>query len=172
MAAIGSGPRIRTGRILINSQAHPPRTVDQNKLVEQPGTAPGPARVQTVRAAFCLPLGAQSWFRSKLSGSSNRRFHQISLLSNWCGQGESNSRLNVGNVPRYHYAMSAYWWVTDGIEPPATKGLRLQRSDGTSHPYWRDPYWKREPELHRRPPAYEAGELLLLHPATGGKPRS
>ena len=32
----GSGRRIRTCRILINSQAHPPRTVDRNEVACQP----------------------------------------------------------------------------------------------------------------------------------------
>ena len=33
-AFIGSGRRIRTCRILVNSQAPPPRTVDRNNLVD------------------------------------------------------------------------------------------------------------------------------------------
>jgi hypothetical protein len=43
------------------------------------------------------------------------------------------------------------------------KGRRLQRRCfGRLHTCR---YWKRKPELHRRPSAYEADELLLLHPA-------
>src|SRR5437764_8754491 len=37
---IGSGRRIRTCRSLINSQAHPPRTVDRNELVDRLGVEP------------------------------------------------------------------------------------------------------------------------------------
>ena len=69
-------------------------------MVERPGTAPGIGCLQNIRAAFCSSHGAQTWFRAKLSGFSDRRFHQISFLSIvfvWRGQGELNSRYFVGN---------------------------------------------------------------------------
>jgi hypothetical protein len=40
------------------------------------------------------------------------------------------------------------WWEAERIELPAAKGLRLQRSDGTSRPYWRFPK-----SHHFRPPS-------------------
>ena len=99
----GSGRRIRTCRILINSQAHPPRTVDRNELVDRLGVEPSasclqgispprrPAQRKRVHArldvkdkrvhARLLENGARTWFRATLSCSSSRRFHQISFPS-------------------------------------------------------------------------------------------
>jgi hypothetical protein len=89
---IGSGRRIRTCRILINSQAHPPRTVDRNELVDRLGVEPSasclqgispprrPAQRKRVHARL-LENGARTWFRATLSCSSGRRFHQISFPS-------------------------------------------------------------------------------------------
>jgi hypothetical protein len=45
---IGSGRRIRTCRILINSQAHPPRTVDRNELVDRLGVEPSASCLQGI----------------------------------------------------------------------------------------------------------------------------
>src|SRR5262249_23528970 len=45
---IGSGRRIRTCRILINSQAHPPRTVDRNELVDRWGVEPHASCLQGI----------------------------------------------------------------------------------------------------------------------------
>ena len=105
---IGSGPRIRTGRYAVNSRASPPRAVDQNEMVDPRGTAP--------RSPVCktgvLPSVTTGPCSDVVSGHALRVFgaalspDQLSER-NWCGQGESNSRLNVGNVPRYHYAMPA-----------------------------------------------------------------
>jgi hypothetical protein len=83
---IGSGRRIRTCRDLINSQAHPPRAVDRNKLVDRLGVEPSagclqgispprrPAQSTRVRRVF-RRNGARTWFRATLSCSSGRRFH-------------------------------------------------------------------------------------------------
>src|SRR4051795_9368899 len=45
---IGSGRRIRTCRILINSQAHPPRAVDRNELVDRWGVEPHASCLQGI----------------------------------------------------------------------------------------------------------------------------
>ena len=89
---IGSGRRIRTCRILINSQAHPPRTVDRNELVDRLGVEPSASCLQGISPprrpaqrkrvhAHLLENGARTWFRATLSCSSGRRFHQISFPS-------------------------------------------------------------------------------------------
>ena len=40
----------------VNSRPPSPRWLYGNEMVEQPGTAPGSAGLQDLRAAFCLPL--------------------------------------------------------------------------------------------------------------------
>ena len=89
---IGSGRRIRTCRILINSQAHPPRTVDRNEtggptgsrtqreLLARHLSAPAAGPKKRVQARL-FRNGARTWFRATLSCSSGRRFHQISFPS-------------------------------------------------------------------------------------------
>src|SRR5215467_14149627 len=42
-------------------------------------------------------------------------------------------------LPSRSAARREGWWEAEGIEPPAAKGLRLRRSDGTSRPYGRFP---------------------------------
>ena len=78
---IGSGRRIRTCRILINSQAHPPRTVDRNELVDRLGVEPSASCLQGISPPRRPARGARTWFRATLSCSSGRRFHQISFPS-------------------------------------------------------------------------------------------
>lgn len=55
----------------------------------------------------------------------------------------------TGFEPAYHLIRSQalvqlsyariVWWEMDGIEPLAPKGLGLQPSGGTTHPYWHLP---------------------------------
>jgi hypothetical protein len=79
-SVIGSGRRIRTCRILINSQAHPPRTVDRNKLVEPQRIELCAAILQGSPVTHDWPrTGAWGWFRANLSAFSARCFHQISF---------------------------------------------------------------------------------------------
>ena len=78
MGACGSGPRIRTGRILINSQAHPPRTVDRNKLVEDRGVEPRAGCLQGIPVPRYVPrIGADPLNRTASFASSERRAHQL-----------------------------------------------------------------------------------------------
>src|SRR5262249_34117766 len=77
----GSGRRIRTCRILINSQAHPPRTVDRNELVDRLGVEPSASCLQGISPPRRSARGARTWFRATLSCSSGRRYHQISFPS-------------------------------------------------------------------------------------------
>jgi hypothetical protein len=93
-------------------------------------------------------------------------FTRLAYEANWCGQGESNARLIVGNDEHYHYAMPALLVGRGRNRTSCHTGTAFtaQRRHqpvliGTSQ------NWKRERELHPRPDAYEASELLLLHPA-------
>jgi hypothetical protein len=74
---IGSGRRIRTCRILINSQAHPPRTVDRNELVDRLGVEPSASCLQGISPPRRPARGASRSIRTSLSASSARRNHQI-----------------------------------------------------------------------------------------------
>ena len=58
------------------------------------------------------------------------------------------------------------------VERLAREGLRLQRSDGTAHPYDITLNWKQGPELHRLFPRYERGEMTVSLPCVrnGGAP--
>jgi hypothetical protein len=119
---IGSGRRIRTCRIPINSRAHPPRTVDRNelglpaeaakrrRLVERAGLEPASSACK----ADALPIelsshrGAWGWFRANLSASSARRCHQISFpgdhLSSafaYTSKTRVNALLSFGGQPSY-----------------------------------------------------------------------
>ena len=145
---IGSGRRIRTCRDLINSQAHPPRAVDRNKLVDRlrvelstsclQGNSPPrrPAQRKRVHARL-LGNGARTWFRATLSCSSGRRFHQISFPSDtsaftrrlvqrtWCGLRESNSRHRSG-TPRPCQSTKAAWWMSRESNSACTQAQVLQ----------------------------------------------
>src|SRR5262249_8069218 len=118
-------------------------------------------------APLCVPRmlfksGARSWFRANLSAASARRFHQISFPSSrpvfalrattrQARLRPAGFRLRQGfggqvdaaafahGLPSRSAARREGWWEAEGIEPPAAKGLRLRRSDGTSRPYVRFP---------------------------------
>lgn len=51
----------------------------------------------------------------------SRRLHPT--YADWCGLGESNSRLLVGNETRYHYAKSAYLVPHPGNDPGQHIGI-------------------------------------------------
>ena len=83
---------------------HHARIDGNNQMVDRPGTAPGIARLQGVRAAFCP---ARCW--CPVAGSNSlpplfRRVHSPELLTgrDWSGQRVSIPRPHVGNVMLYH----------------------------------------------------------------------
>ncbi len=105
---IGSGRRIRTCRILINSQAHPPRTVDRNELVDRLGVEPSasclqgispprrPAQRKRVHARL-LENGARRAFEPRSPALQAGAFTRLAFRA--CGLRESNSRHRSG-TPR------------------------------------------------------------------------
>lgn len=107
--------------------------------------------------------GAWSWLRSTLSAFSARRFHQISLPS------ARPARIELASSEWHSEAQPVDQGRMVGNGRNRTscpKGLRLQRSGGTSLPLWHSPKWLRRTESNDLPPAYEAGELPMLHTAS------
>src|SRR5215471_1254367 len=93
---IGSGRRIRTCRILINSQAHPPRAVDRNELVDRWGVEPhasclqgiSPPRRPAQRSAFMrvfrkMVLGRG--FAPRSPALQAGAFTRLAFRADWCG---------------------------------------------------------------------------------------
>jgi hypothetical protein len=105
---IGSGRRIRTCRILINSQAHPPRTVDRNELVDRLGVEPSasclqgispprrPAQRKRVHARL-LEMVLGRGFEPRSPALQAGAFTRLAFRA--CGLRESNSRHRSG-TPR------------------------------------------------------------------------
>ena len=118
--------------------------------MENPGVEPGAPILQGSAAARCLPR-AWSWFRATLSAFSARRFHQISLPGGLVrmpvietGPDEWRSSARPSS-----YTRRSVSGKSDGVfrntrqvkcelvgsgrnRTSCPKGLRLQRSDGTS----------------------------------------
>jgi hypothetical protein len=172
---IGSGRRIRTCRILINSQAHPPRTVDRNELVDRLGVEPSasclqgispprrPAQRKRVHARL-LENGARTWFRATLSCSSGRRFHQISFPS------VRPARIELASSEWHSEALpidQGRMVGSRGIEPRVPKAQVLQTRSVTRLGITR--IWLQGSELNRlclSASAYEADQRPVLVPAS------
>ena len=172
---IGSGRRIRTCRILINSQAHPPRTVDRNELVDRLGVEPSasclqgispprrPAQRKRVHARL-LEDGARTWFRATLSCSSGRRFHQISFPS------VRPARIELASSEWHSEALpidQGRMVGNRGIEPRVPKAQVLQTRSVTRLGITR--IWLQGSELNRlclSASAYEADQRPVLVPAS------
>jgi hypothetical protein len=172
---IGSGRRIRTCRILINSQAHPPRTVDRNELVDRLGVEPSasclqgispprrPAQRKRVHARL-LENGARTWFRATLSCSSGRRFHQISFPS------VRPARIELASSEWHSEALpidQGRMVGNRGIEPRVPKAQVLQTRSVTRLGITR--IWLQGSELNRlclSASAYEADQRPVLVPAS------
>lgn len=172
---IGSGRRIRTCRILINSQAHPPRTVDRNELVDRLGVEPSasclqgispprrPAQRKRVHARL-LGNGARTWFRATLSCSSGRRFHQISFPS------VRPARIELASSEWHSEALpidQGRMVGNRGIEPRVPKAQVLQTRSVTRLGITR--IWLQGSELNRlclSASAYEADQRPVLVPAS------
>jgi len=171
---IGSGRRIRTCRILINSQAHPPRTVDRNELVDRLGVEPSasclqgispprrPAQRKRVHARLS-ENGARTWFRATLSCSSGRRFHQISFPS------VRPARIELASSEWHSEALpidQGRMVGNRGIEPRVPKAQVLQTRSVTRLGITR--IWLQGSELNRlclSASAYEADQRPVLVPA-------
>ena len=174
---IGSGRRIRTCRDLINSQAHPPRAVDRNKLVDRLGVEPSasclqgispprrPAQRKRVHARL-LENGARTWFRATLSCSSGRRFHQISFPS------VRPARIELASSEWHSEALpidQGRMVGNRGIEPRVPKAQVLQTRSVTRLGITR--IWLQGSELNRlclSASAYEADQRPVLVPASFG----
>ena len=169
---IGSGRRIRTCRILINSQAHPPRTVDRNELVDRLGVEPSasclqgispprrPAQRKRVHARL-LENGARTWFRATLSCSSGRRFHQISFPS------VRPARIELASSEWHSEALpidQGRMVGNRGIEPRVPKAQVLQTRSVTRLGITR--IWLQGSELCLSASAYEADQRPVLVPAS------
>jgi hypothetical protein len=172
---IGSGRRIRTCRILINSQAHPPRTVDRNEMVDRLGVEPSasclqgispprrPAQRKRVHARL-LENGARTWFRATLSCSSGRRFHQISFPS------VRPARIELASSEWHSEALpidQGRMVGNRGIEPRVPKAQVLQTRSVTRLGITR--IWLQGSELNRlclSASAYEADQRPVLVPAS------
>ena len=119
--------------------------------MERPGTAPGSGCLQGIRAAFCSPHGAQSWFRSTLFASSARRFHQISLLGIGADIGNRNRDSGVALrcltfklCPR-----SGGSWTESNLLPIGTAFTVRRRHQPVLT--WHDPCWLRAGESNPAP---------------------
>ena len=164
--AIGGRGGIRTCRILINSQAHPPRTVDRNELVDRLGVEPSasclqgispprrPAQQKRVHARLyekresslsaSLENGARTWFRATLSCSSGRRFHQISFPS------VRPARIELASSEWHSEALpidQGHMVGNRGIEPRVPKAQVLQTRSVTRLGITR--IWLQGSELNR-----------------------
>ena len=172
---IGSGRRIRTCRILINSQAHPPRTVDRNELVDRLGVEPSASCLQGISPprrpaqrkrghARLLENGARTWFRATLSCSSGRRFHQISFPS------VRPARIELASSEWHSEALpidQGRMVGNRGIEPRVPKAQVLQTRSVTRLGITR--IWLQGSELNRlclSASAYEADQRPVLVPAS------
>jgi hypothetical protein len=172
---IGSGRRIRTCRILINSQAHPPRTVDRNELVDRLGVEPSASCLQGISPprrlaqrkrvhARLLENGARTWFRATLSCSSGRRFHQISFPS------VRPARIELASSEWHSEALpidQGRMVGNRGIEPRVPKAQVLQTRSVTRLGITR--IWLQGSELNRlclSASAYEADQRPVLIPAS------
>ena len=172
---IGSGRRIRTCRILINSQAHPPRTLTgMNWWTDwefEPsasclqGISPPrrPAQRKRVHARL-LENGARTWFRATLSCSSGRRFHQISFPS------VRPARIELASSEWHSEALpidQGRMVGNRGIEPRVPKAQVLQTRSVTRLGITR--IWLQGSELNRlclSASAYEADQRPVLVPAS------
>ena len=172
---IASGRRIRTCRILINSQAHPPRTVDRNELVDRLGVEPSASCLQGISPprrpaqrmrghARLLENGARTWFRATLSCSSGRRFHQISFPS------VRPARIELASSEWHSEALpidQGRMVGNRGIEPRVPKAQVLQTRSVTRLGITR--IWLQGSELNRlclSASAYEADQRPVLVPAS------
>lgn len=125
MEAIGSGPRIRTGRVVINSHASPPRAVDQNKWWSNGVTLPARRSCKDHLHPCACPVVSE--WRSARHPPRFQRGASTKLASqtNWRGQGESNSRHHVGNVGDCRNPLSA--WCLIEVTILASHRLRFYR---------------------------------------------
>ena len=161
---IGSGRRIRTCRILINSQAHPPRTVDRNELVDRLGVEPSASCLQGISPPRRPARGARTWFRATLSCSSGRRFHQISFPS------VRPARIELASSEWHSEALpidQGRMVGNRGIEPRVPKAQVLQTRSVTRLGITR--IWLQGSELNRlclSASAYEADQRPVLVPAS------
>ena len=157
---IGSGRRIRTCHDLINSQAHPPRAVDRNKLVDRLGVEPSASCLQGIsplrrpaqrkRVHACLletKARSRASFRKMVLG---RGFEprspalQAGAFTRLAFRALVRpARIELASSERHSEALPIDQgrMVESGRNRTSCpKGLRLQRSDGTSLSLLHFPY--------------------------------
>src|SRR5215475_4214204 len=158
---IGSGRRIRTCRDLINSQAHPPRAVDRNKLVDRLGVEPSASCLQGISPPRRSARGARTWFRATLSCSSGRRYHQISFPS------VRPARIELASSEWHSEALPIDQGRMVGV-PRIELGMHIGAgfTDPLSHQTWRHPIGCSGPNRTALPRGYEPRELPMLHAAS------
>src|SRR5262252_3136261 len=132
-------------------------------MVDRRGTAPRATILQGSSAPLCAAR-ALSWFRSTLSCSSGRRFHQISLqgeVERPAGNDPTSSAWRAETLPLSYGRVVGRGWIRTS-EP--LKGRRLQRRCfGLLHTC---PCWLRRAELNGLSLGYEPSELPVLHSAS------
>jgi hypothetical protein len=137
--------------------------LDDREMVDRRGTAPRATILQGSSAPLCAAR-ALSWFRSTLSCSSGRRFHQISFqgeLERPAGYDPTSSAWRAETLPLSYGRVVGRGRIRTS-EP--LKGRRLRRRCfGLLHTC---PCWLRRAELNGLPLGYEPSELPVLHSAS------
>ena len=134
--------------------------MDDRGMVDRRGTAPRATILQGSSAPLCAAR-ALSWFRSTLSCSSGRRFHQISLqgeLERPVGYDPTSSAWRAETLPLSYGRVVGRGRIRTS-EP--LKGRRLRRRCfGLLHTC---PCWLRRAELNGLSLGHEPSELPVLH---------
>ena len=161
MEAAGSGPRIRTARVVVNSHASPPRGVHRNNWWSNGVTLPARRSCKDHLHPCACPLVPGRGFEPRspvlqtgaVTRSAFRATRELVRTpvietgpSEWRSETRPSSYIRVSiafssdvDSVRAKKTRQLKWWEVDGIEPPAAKGRRLQGRDGTSRPYWHFP---------------------------------
>ena len=136
--------------------------MDDREMVDHRGTAPRATILQGSSAPLCAAR-ALSWFRSTLSCSSGRRFHQISLqgeVERPAGNDPASSRWQREALPLSYGRVGG----RDRVELPQHRGGAFTAPWVRQYPAY--PCWLRRAELNGLSLGYEPSELPVLHSAS------